>query len=150
MGLKPPLPRGYGHQRMLEVVRQAGAAGINALTASHVLGVSRDRATVLLGQLAKERKITRVWRHGKEMAIWYMPELAPRMAVIDAAPRKRDQPLSRLTLPPDAPAIVPPGVKVTQCPHGVDSRFTFTPPPGWRGQITKDWRERRMREGRAC
>lgn len=149
MGLTPPLPKGYGQKRMLELVQQAGADGVNAVTASHALGVSRDRATYLLGQLAKERKISRVWRHGKQLAVWYMPDLAPRMAVIDAAPRTRDQPMSRLTLRADAPAIFPPGLKVTHCPHGVDTRFTFTPPPGWRGQITADWRERRTRGGGA-
>lgn len=31
------------------------------------------------------------------------------------------------------------GVKVTPCPCGIDQRFTFTPPPGWVGEITRDW-----------
>jgi hypothetical protein len=38
-----------------------------------------------------------------------------------------------------APATNPRGVKVTVCPHGVDKRFSFEPPPGWVGQITQDW-----------
>ena len=42
--------------------------------------------------------------------------------------------------------IVPPHVKVTVCPSGRDDRFTFTPPPGWRGAITTDWLDRRLRE----
>jgi hypothetical protein len=40
------------------------------------------------------------------------------------------------------------GIKVTLCPAGKDQRYTFTPPPGWVGQITRDWRERRLQEAR--
>lgn len=36
--------------------------------------------------------------------------------------------------------------KVTLCPSGTDHRFTFTPPPGWRGAITRDWQDRRLQE----
>jgi biotin operon repressor len=37
--------------------------------------------------------------------------------------------------------------KVTICPSGTDTRFTFTPPhSGWRGAITRDWQDRRLQE----
>lgn len=35
--------------------------------------------------------------------------------------------------------------KVTLCPSGIDQRFTFTPPPGWVGEITRDWMAANLR-----
>lgn len=44
-----------------------------------------------------------------------------------------------------APAAMPKGgPKITRAELFVDRRFTFTPPPGWVGEITKDWRARRL------
>lgn len=41
----------------------------------------------------------------------------------------------------------PAHVQVQRIPHGVDIRFTFTPPPGWVGEITRDWMmDRRLAE----
>jgi hypothetical protein len=37
-----------------------------------------------------------------------------------------------------------PDVKVTRAEPFVDRRFRFEPTPGWVGQITRDWRERRL------
>ncbi len=34
---------------------------------------------------------------------------------------------------------------VTICPSGIDQRFTFTPPPGWVGEITRDWMAANLR-----
>lgn len=42
-----------------------------------------------------------------------------------------------------AEVIWPKGVKVTSIPTP-PSRFAFEPPPGWRGQITHDWMDRRL------
>lgn len=36
--------------------------------------------------------------------------------------------------------------KVTVCPSSRDNRYTFTPPPGWRGVITTDWLDRRLQQ----
>lgn len=48
---------------------------------------------------------------------------------------------------PVAPVITwPDNVKVTKAPTPKDSRFTFDPPPGWKGQITRDWMDRRLQE----
>lgn len=41
-------------------------------------------------------------------------------------------------------AVIPPTVKVQVIPCLVASRFTFNPPPGWVGEITKDQRARRQ------
>lgn len=40
-------------------------------------------------------------------------------------------------------------VPVTMCPSGSDARFTFIPPPGWVGEITRDWLARRASRGDA-
>ena len=39
--------------------------------------------------------------------------------------------------------------KRTVCPPFVDRRFEVETPPGWTGQITRDWRERRLKEAAA-
>lgn len=49
----------------------------------------------------------------------------------------------------DAPAIVPKGVTVQRCPSSTDSRFTFQPPAGWRGDFLTEWAQLRAREERA-
>lgn len=45
---------------------------------------------------------------------------------------------------PGAAVIWPEHVKPQEVPCGRDTRFTFDPPPGWRGQITQDWLDRRL------
>lgn len=42
-----------------------------------------------------------------------------------------------------ATVIWPENVKVHVLPTGRDTRFSFDPPPGWVGQISKDWLDRR-------
>lgn len=51
-----------------------------------------------------------------------------------------------VVLAPDA--ALHPGVKITRAEPFVDRRFAFEPAPGWVGQITQDWRERRLQEAR--
>lgn len=60
----------------------------------------------------------------------YVPPVRPaRQTVVRRVGVKLDK---------DAKATNPNGVKPTSCPSGKDHRFTFTPPPGWVGQITLD------------
>jgi hypothetical protein len=47
-----------------------------------------------------------------------------------------------------AEPVIPPHVKVQRLPSGKDERFSFTPPPGWRGAITQDWLNRRLQESK--
>lgn len=44
----------------------------------------------------------------------------------------------------DATVTWPAHVKVQKAPDFKDTRFTFDPPPGWKGQITADWMDRRL------
>lgn len=43
-----------------------------------------------------------------------------------------------------ATIIWPEHVQVQRAPTPRDDRFSFTPPPGWKGQITQDWMNRRL------
>jgi hypothetical protein len=49
---------------------------------------------------------------------------------------------------PHADMPMPPGVKLTVCPSSRDTRYSFDPPPGWRGAITEDWMAERARQQR--
>ena len=59
-----------------------------------------------------------------------------------AEPPKRKKPVS-VTLRADAPTVG--GAPApTQCPGFTGAhRYAFTPTPGWRGEITRDWLEQR-------
>lgn len=46
--------------------------------------------------------------------------------------------------PKKAKVIWPEHVQVQRIPTPQDTRFTFDPPPGWRGEITRDWMNHRM------
>lgn len=47
-------------------------------------------------------------------------------------------------------AVAPAHVTVTVCPGYVgDNRYVVAPAPGWRGQITADWYDRRMAQAQA-
>lgn len=43
-----------------------------------------------------------------------------------------------------AQIIWPENVQVQRIPTPQDTRFTFTPPKGWKGEITRDWMDRRL------
>lgn len=50
----------------------------------------------------------------------------------------------KLQAVPEATVTWPEHVKVQKLPCGRDTRFTFDPPPGWRGAITEDWMNQRL------
>lgn len=61
-----------------------------------------------------------------------------------AQPRKRQEPVDIKKLHQSATVVWPEHIQIQKVPSGRDTRFTFDPPPGWRGQITKDWMNRRL------
>lgn len=82
------------------------------------------------------------WRIGMAPAqATKQPSVARRKSVWNTG-TELSRPKARRTLDPSAPAIVPKSVKVTVCPVGLDHRFTFTPPPGWVGEFTREWQKR--------
>jgi hypothetical protein len=133
--------------RILAYLR-AMPTGATCAALVNVLGIKRERIATCCGNLIARGTVAYVG--GARGRVYYAVEHAPDHA-------KRET-MKRKPKPPDAPsitishrrlpaavgeAIVPPGVKVTICPAGLDQRFTFHPPKGWRGQITRDWMERK-------
>jgi hypothetical protein len=128
--------------------RQAGAAGITSAGQSERHQCRQTTAARVINVMVTRGLL--VGRHmggsGKSRATrtYFLPEFAPDVNAV-AVVRKsapKDRPATvRLG---DGEPIIPPHVKVQDCPSGKDHRFTFTPTAGWVGQITRDWRERRL------
>lgn len=141
---------GQGEQIVLAALTKAGRHGLNTQKVANALRASCNRASTVLCQLMRAGQVQRRCPGGRAPAHWWLAGQGPKVQTVSTAPRTSSQPPARLSLPADAPAIVPQGLQVTVCPSGRDTRFTFTPPPGWRGQITHDWRARRAQERKAC
>jgi hypothetical protein len=134
------------------MVRAAGADGITASEIAAIRGQAAHGGGQHLHELRKMGRVAELVLSYKNRR-WYTPEHYPAPAdtpgfstpvTYQAAPKKPGM----LKLDPDAPAIVPDGLKVIECPAGKDQRFTFTPPhKQWRGQITRDWHAGRAQSG---
>lgn len=74
---------------------------------------------------------------------WYLPQHKPSEPPLQPATNVCVTPM------PAAPKPAANGAVLVQCPAFEDRRFTFDPPPGWVGEITRDWRERRLQEMKA-
>lgn len=131
----------------LALAAQAGASGITSSDVAHARGITQQSAAILLGRMAADGLLVNVRRSHKDSR-YYLPEHAPTLNA--ALKEKKIQPLTSIRaanvrLDPGAEAISTPATKITsvKAPPG---RFEFQPPPGWKGQITRDWRERRLQE----
>lgn len=69
-------------------------------------------------------------------------DLKPRYSGISIATKQ--QALDNKRAHQKATITWPDNVKVQVIPHGEDTRFKFNPEPGWKGQITQDWYDRRL------
>lgn len=58
-------------------------------------------------------------------------------------PKVKVRKLSLEQLPPTAAVTWPAHVQVQRAPTPVDTRFAFIPPPGWVGEFSREWQERR-------
>lgn len=85
---------------------------------------------------AKDRERYRAKKKAK-------PEPAPKRVEI-VLPRHARSVTDKLQASPQATVTWPDSVKVQRLPCGRDTRFTFDPPKGWKGQITQDWMDRRL------
>lgn len=70
------------------------------------------------------------------------PKTAKRVRA--SQPRKQRQHVDIKKLHLSATVVWPEHIQIQKVPAGRDTRFTFDPPPGWRGQITEDWMNRRL------
>lgn len=129
-----------------EAKRDAAAPEVNALVDAmnkEVLAVNyqkkldRDKA-----RRAAKPKISRAPKPPKPPKIVKLKPLKPLKPCMPANVTVK----SRVTQAnfKDQKAIIPPGVKKQVCPSGVDTRFTFTPPKGWVGEVSRHWLAERM------
>lgn len=137
------------HEQVLAVLRAAGKDGAViggvafAISRGSTCTEARLRALQREGRVCSRREPPGSYGTGSRPARWFLVELAPPEKSGEPKPLKAAERSRAVTLPACADAIIPETVKVTVCPSGRDQRFTFTPPPGWVGQITRDWRERK-------
>lgn len=122
-------------ERRLDVIRRAGRAGIMRADLIAQTGMTEVAADGFLNSVSD--KIVRV--SVGRLRRYHMVEFAPAPADKTLAIRS-----TRVMLDPSAPAIVPPGVKWTRCPGGLDTRYTPDPAIAGRGVISEDWMERRQ------
>lgn len=95
---------------------------------------------------AKEREKRAAARAAKGLPPYVKPtkkEKPPKSPRISLEKRYSGLVLSKKEEPRPAARIVwPDHVKIQKIGHGEDTRFKFTPPSGWKGEITKDWEAR--------
>ena len=148
----------------MELLTKRGSVGANSHDLARLASIDVRPASnafcrlELLGKITSRRE-TEYAPNGKR---YYLPEFAP-VGESARTEKPRGRPVAKkreptvlahkvksvtLRLDPSAPAIVPADVKVTIAPPFRDTRFVFDPPPGWRGEITTDWLDRRL--GAAC
>lgn len=93
-------------------------------------------------KLAKQQR-RREWYAARVAA---MPKKEKVVKVKPAKQKKAKLLIQRAAKPQEVPAqiIWPEHVQVQRIPTPKDTRFTFEPPPGWRGEITRDWMDHRL------
>jgi hypothetical protein len=95
-------------------------------------GVSNQTASAYLQGLSIRGEVVSVYKsEGKSNRLkrWFAAEYMPK------ATQKKPAQQTTTWLDPKAPAIIPAGVRITRA-ETPKPRFEFTPPPGWRGQIS--------------
>lgn len=135
--------QGEARAAYLADLKAAGAAGLSTTAFMAKYGVTRNSVTMTLnasGEVLCRRP------HYNLPATWVLREFAT------ADERRKIR--QTLTIKPKALALAKDALaatqarepKITRAKPFVDKRFAFDPPPGWVGQITRDWRERRLQE----
>lgn len=160
-------PRHPARALLLRVLGEAGKRGMTVPLLAAARGAARHSTDCLLRLLIADGEVMRhAWSYHHHR--YYLPEHHPstgdNMAECASHITAEDMGLGGgangggkgkgndgpRRLDPAAPAIIPPGLEVTDCPSGKDHRFTFTPPDKrWEGAITQDWRARRLAEQRS-
>ena len=84
-------------------------------------------------------------RAEKGLAPYVKPAPKPKK-VVDLKPKASGITLGKVDSKKEhlkATITWPEGVKHTVAPTGYDTRFTFTPPPGWVGSFGTEWKQKR-------
>ena len=162
----PYQPRTKALEDTMTLVTAAGTTGISASDAARARGIDIKTAYSFLMRMVGMGLIG-FHQWGDAQRRYYAPQHHPRApgngpacaAAVEAlraarTTQARGNALRVKTSATaghvdfDAPAIVPPGLKVTICPAGRDFRFTADPSLAGHGAITQDWRARRLAEQR--
>lgn len=133
----------------LEMLAKAAHRGMLTSEIARARNITVSSAGNILARLIAAGKCVSVFIDGKTKR-YFVPQYAPAHVepVAQQLLQKAARPpttirISPSRMDPDAPPIITERTKITvaKAPPG---RFEFDPPPGWRGQITRDWRERRL------
>jgi hypothetical protein len=142
--MKPPIPPTVAMDDIVRLVREAGESGMQPSQIAKARGVNRQSVERPLQRMLRDKRLVNVrptYRH----SLYFAPEFAPKVD---------EKPAQRMTSIRDANARMPAGdpiitaaTKITRetAPLG---RYEFKSPSGWTGQITRDWRERRLEQQR--
>ena len=137
--------------RAASLLRERASQGATTVEIASALGVHENHAGGALNEMSKAGTVA--WHaigdgicHNRRR--WYLPEFKPAAApvLLGSAlnrPRVIKARSTRLNRnqAPAGPAPAP-----IVCPAFKDTRFAFDPPPGWVGEITRDWQESRLRK----
>ncbi|MEY2854627.1 MAG: hypothetical protein RL030_1759 [Pseudomonadota bacterium] len=135
-------PKNGNCQRILALLAEVGARGVTCHGVESALGIKPKNASANLYWLGHTgAAVGRVLPGAQwKTKTYFLRQFDPGASVNTIKPK----PLHGIRLDPAAPAIVPPNVKRTVAPTPQDTRFTFTTPRGWCGQITRDWLDARL------
>lgn len=122
------------------LVRESGRAGMTPTQLARARGVKRPSVERPIQRLVAAKRLVN-HRQSQRVSLYFVPEFAPE--VLKAPPVRltsiRD---ANVTMPQGEP-IITAQTKITRA-DPAPGRFEFRPPQGWTGQITRDWRERRL------
>jgi hypothetical protein len=135
----------------LTMLQAAGSAGMRPADIDRAFGQRCGASGGLLAALLRRGAIVRVVSTKRDVR-YYVAGLQPAGA--DTRTTTRDLPTlagpGTKRIAADAPVIVPPGLQVTICPSGRDTRYTPDPAIAGHGQITRDWIDRRLAEAQGA
>jgi len=118
---------------VLDLLREAGSAGMRPMDfEGHV--ARSDRALAALLRSGEAVRVT----CGSANSRYYVTGLQPAGADTRTTVRHVTAMATR------GPAIVPDNVRIVQGPAFRDTRYAADPSIAGRGQITRDWQERRL------
>lgn len=80
------------------------------------------------------------WEHGQQTGhTRSKPKHGPALTI----GRSKAKAAGQISIAEATTVTIPPHVQVQRAPTPRDDRFTFTPPPGWKGELVQEWEQRR-------
>lgn len=120
----------------------ATPSGATRIELEVALKIGQSTVGNVIGKLVAQKAIASVavGGAGKDMRTrrYYAPHHAQKVE-----PRRAKQRTAPQKTPFDGEPRITSETKVTICPPFVDRRFEFNPPPGWKGEVTREWEKER-------